>query len=173
MTRHPRHIHQPFAVLDGDAGLRRVQAFRRLAERGLIEGDADVRALAAKILWCLDRGDARGFMAVLGLGGPGWTGALTRYRQERRNEALRGIRRDAYADVSTANAARLIAARWRLVEARMARRASAPLACPDATLWRLLEAGHGTLAASTIRGILGGGGDDLHGVETINRTEDV
>ena len=179
MTAAPRHIDPDLDAdaadaLDGDEGLRRVRALRRLAERTLVHGDAAERAMAARILGYLDTAEVEGGLeTALGLSGPGHTGALTRYRLVRRNDALRGIRRDACPDLSVAAAARLIAARWRLFEARRARGAEAPLARLDAALDRLLDAGHRPLAASTIRGVLSGDVDDLHGLEARNLTGDL
>ena len=176
MTARAVHIPDPAPAdaAGGDEGLRRVRALRKMAERGLVHGDADERVQAARLLGYLDTAEVEGGLeTALGLGGPGWTGALRRYRQSRRNRALRALWRDACPDLSVAAAARLIAARWRLCEARRARGAEAPPARLDAALDRLLDAGHRPLAASTIRGVLSGDVDDLHGLEAHNPTGDL
>lgn len=160
MTVRAAHTLDPdAAVFVGDAGLRAVRAFRRMAERSLVHGDPDERTLAAKILSCLDQGDVRGFMAALGLSGPGWTGAMLRHRQERRDEALRAIRRAHFSRISTNSAAEIIAQHWHRYKAgawpRHRDAGTEPTNALDAALHRLLVASHKPRAAETIRRILG------------------
>lgn len=156
-----------------DAGLRRARAFRRLAERGLIHGDADQRALAFDIIDYLDTGAGGGLEAALGLAGPGWSGALTRYRLDRRDADLRRLWWACWRGNPASAAAGLIAQHWQREAALRGRAGDTPLEEPRATLRRLLDAGHRPLAASTIRAILRGDGDDLRPVETINAPDDL
>lgn len=155
MTARVRHIDRPdTAAHEGDAGLRRVRALRRIAERGLIQGDTDERAVAARLLAVLNAGAEGGLEAALGLSGPGWTGGLRRDRQERRDAALRALAHACWPDLSPTAAARLLATHWRLCATRQRRASDLPASEPRETLRRLLEAGHAPLSAESLRRIL-------------------
>lgn len=177
MTRPAAHIPDPDAALDGDEGLRRVQAFRRLAERGLIHGDTDERALVLDIIAFLDTGAEGGFEAAVGLGGPGHTGALRRYRQERRDEAVRRLWPVCGRGLSAKAAAGLIAQDWKRYKSGAWRRHEAagimPSDEPWATFAWLLGAGHQPLASETIRRILCSDVGHLQAVEPPSQSDDL
>ena len=170
MTAAPRHNLD--TTDPTDAALHRVLALRRLAERALVHGDAAEKALAAAILDCIDQGEG-GLAAALGLGGPGWTGALRRYRQERRDAALRAQWRMLWPDLGPSAAARVLAAHWARYAAsawpRHKRAGTEPTDDPEATLHRLLAAGHAPLAAERLRKVLRENGQ-LPSVELTRQT---
>ncbi len=143
-----------------DLAVRRVRALRRLAERGLVAGDADERGVATSVLECLDRGDADGVMAVCGLTGLA-SGALRRDRLMRRDNHLRRISRACWPDLSQHAASQVIASRWRRYAALHGRAGRDPATDPDATLARLLDHGHTVLSARRIREILSGHVGDI------------
>lgn len=178
MPQHPRQIDTPDAALDSDAGLRAVWALRWMAERALIHGNAAEKAMAARLLDYLDTGAGGGIEAALGLAGPGWTGAVRRYRQDRRDAALRRLWCTCWRNLSASAAADLIATRWRRYKSDVwPRRAAAgivPADDPEATFARLLAAGHDPLKARRIREILSSSDvGELQGVETANETSDL
>jgi hypothetical protein len=172
MPARAAQIPDPDAALDGAAGVRAVRALRRIAERGLIHGDADERKQADRILDYLDTGAEGGLEAALGLAGPGHTGALTRYRLDRRDVALRRLWRACWPDLSANAAAGLIAQHWRREAALRGRAGDTPPQEPRAMLRRLSDAGHSPLSARRIREILRGDAGDLHPVEIANPSAD-
>lgn len=154
MTQPVRHILDTDLADVGD-GLRRVLALRQIAERGLVHGDAEERALALDMIDYLDTGDEGGLEAALGLAGPGHTGALRQYRQARRDEALCRLWRTCWPDLSAKAAAAQIAQHWRREAALRCRVGDAQPDEPCAILRRLIDMGHDPLAAETIPRILG------------------
>jgi hypothetical protein len=157
-----------------EAGLRRVLAVQRMAERALVEGDADEKAVAAALLNHLDRPAEGPLEAALGLSGPGHTGALRQYRQDRRDAALRRIWHLCWPDLNAGAAARMIARHWAQFAARRNRQSPAGSISadePDATLRWLCDRGHIALSPDRLRRVLC---DDqrqigrLHRVETTN-----
>ena len=150
------------APADAADAVQRLAALRRIAERGLVHGDREERAVAAAILGGLARGEAN-VADVLGLRGAGWTGAAKRQWLARRDIALRHLRRRCWAEESDHAAAVLLAAGWKRYAAtrwpRDARAGLAPEGEPRATLYALLAAGHEPLSARRVREILARPGD--------------
>lgn len=154
MTHRDAHIDFE-ADAPVDDGLRRVLALRQIAERGLVRGDALERDVASRLIEVIEGGAEGPLEAALGLNGPGWTGALRRYRQERRDEALCRLWRTCWPDLSAKAAAAQIAQHWRQEAALRCRVDDAQPEGPRAILRRLINMGHDPLAAETIRSILG------------------
>ena len=140
-----------------DGALAAAMALRRVAERGLIHGDATERAVASDLLCFLDGGADGPLEAALGISAPGWCGALRRLRQERRDATLRALWRHTYPDLSPTAAARLLAARWRRYAAgawpRHRDAGTAPTGDFDAVFCDLMRRGHEPLAAERLRKI--------------------
>lgn len=143
--------------LEPDDALAAAMALRRVAERGLMHGDATERTLSADLLAFLDGDTDEPLEAVIGISGPGWCGARRRLRQERRDATLRALWRHTYPDLSPTAAARLLAARWRRYAAgawpRHRDAGTAPTGDFDAVFCDLMRRGHEPLAAERLRKI--------------------
>lgn len=172
MNARAAQIETPDAALEGDEGLRAVWALRLMAERALIHGNAAEKAMGARLLDYLDRGAEGGLDAALGLTGPGWSGALTRYRLDRRDADLRRLWRAYLPDLSAHAAAMVIAQQWRREAALSPRTGGgAPLQEPRASLRRLIEAGHRPIGTDRLRKVLAVG--HLQTVENANPPDDL
>lgn len=121
-----------------------------LAEVGLVSRHPGARRAGALILGWLHGPDAGSLEAALGIGGPGWSHARRRLRQERRDAALRGLRARCWPDLSPSAAATLLRAAWRRAE----RASMTPSWEPQQTLHRLVSEGHAALSARRLRSIL-------------------
>lgn len=176
MTRLAAHHIDPDAADTVEAGLRRVMSLQRMCERALVEGDADERAAAAAILDYLDRTPEGGLEGRLGLTGPGHTGALRQYRQQRRDAALRAVWQRCWPDLNPCAAARVIARHWAQFAAWRSRQgiaASIPAHEPAATLHWLCDRGHIALSPDRIRKVLSEDRQKIGCLQTVETTTKV
>lgn len=161
MPARAAHIDHPDDAREGDAGLRAARDLTAMAMAALAHGGPDARRAAARALEWLHGDEANDLASALGLAGPGRTHARQRLRQERRDEALRALRRARCPDLNPTAAGAFLAQAWRRYAATAWPRNRdadiVPTAEPEATLHELLARGHDPLSARRLRAILGDG----------------